>query len=185
MPSSQRLASPISSGGTTHGSNLRLDSTKWSTRSSNGGFSVTLFWPSSGGKTFNRRTRRTRRRRKPKSRASTGGVHVTAAKAMPTAETLDLPTAPFTAHLLSDNRACESTLQTPSSDTQGLWLPVKVTPDVSSSLVLSEPTSEASQVTGSQEMSELESTESESLAAATPLCASLDHLKSAEPLSQV
>ena len=49
--------------------------------------------------------------------------------------------------------------------------------DASSNTVLSEPTSETSQVTGSQQTTESESTDSNS-----PSCVSLDHLKSAESL---
>ena len=65
-----QLGFPLSVAVELQSSNLLLDSAKWSTRQSEGGFSVTFFWPSlSGGrKASSHPTRKhNRRRRNPKS----------------------------------------------------------------------------------------------------------------------
>ena len=67
-----QLGFPLSVAVELQSSDLRLDSAKWSTRQSGGGFSVTFFWPSlSGGrKASSHPTRkRNRRRRNLKSKS--------------------------------------------------------------------------------------------------------------------
>ena len=127
-----QLGFPLSLAVELQSNNLRLDSSKWSTRRSNGGFSVTFFWPTlpCGRKASRRPVRkRSRRQRNCKSKSLPNLCQDPAAtsvsKPSPAAVAQPLPSL-FTAHhdgislgtVTQSNSPCPSTvLSETASDT--------------------------------------------------------------------
>ena len=125
-----QLGFPLSLAVELQSSNLRLDSSKWSTRRSNGGFSITFFWPTLPcGRKASRQTvrKRSRRQRNCKSKSLPNLCQDPAATSVskPSPVAQPLPSL-FTAHhdgislgtVTQSNSPCPSTvLSETASDT--------------------------------------------------------------------